>query len=479
MTKYVPKTTMFDHQKKAVVRAVKARNYGIFMEPRLGKTKTALDYSAILALKGEVRRVLVIAPKIALAVWEEEIPKHFPYPCTVENYDEQWQHIEKVYAGSPPEVAFFLAGREQTMRAERINHRLVRVKQRELEDWNPDAIILDESHEYKRPGGRGAQDAWRMVNRLRKRRGDGRPYVVLLTGTPNPKGWRDLFSQFRIMDDSIFGTNAGDFDEDHVIYGHGSRRYSVIGFKKEKKILRKVRAHSISVSAEEAGLNGKQFWHAIKVSLPPRARKLYTDVATEMIGEWDEGTWVDAKNAGVRRLRLLQIAGGFLTDGTNLHSEKLLAARGYYDLLLEQGESCVSYCRFTSEVHALSNVSEKAGYRTHLIEGATGDADRVRYIRELQRAREPLSLVFQIQTGRQSIELSAAAEVLYYSTPDGWVDYWQSLNRVRGPNQARPVRYTHLIARGTVDLAAWDGLRRKEDWHQTLMRNPKRYLRPL
>jgi hypothetical protein len=477
--KYTPKTTFFPHQKKAVIQAVKARNYGIFMEPRLGKTKTALDWAAILALKGEVRRVVVLAPKIALSVWEEEIPKHFPYPCTVENYEESWQHIDKIYPGSPPEVAFFLAGREASMRAERINHRLVRTKQRELEDFDPDAVIIDESHEYKRPGARGAQDAWRMVTRLRKRNGNGRPYVLLLSGTPNPKGWRDLFAQFRIMDDSIFGTNAGDFDEKHVIYGHGSRRYTVMGYKKEKTIVRKVRAHSISVSADETGLNGKQFWHAIKVSLPPRARKLYTDVATEMIGEWDDGQWVDAKNAGVRRLRLLQIAGGFLTDGTNVHSEKLLAARGYYDLLLEQDESVISYCRFSPEVEALSEISEKAGYRTYLIAGPTDAVDRVRYIRELQSRRAPVSLVFQIQTGRQSIELSAAAEVLYYSTPDGWVDYWQSLNRVRGPNQDRPVRYTHLISRGTVDLAAWDGLRKKEDWHQTLMRNPKRYLRPL
>jgi len=449
------------------------------MEPRLGKTKTALDYCGILALKGEVRRVCVIAPKTALDVWEEQIPMHFPFPCTVENFTEQWQHIEKIYAGSPPEVAFFLAGREQTMRAQRVNGKLQRPKQREIEQWNPDVVILDESHEYKRPGGRGAQDAWRMVRRLRKRRGDGRPYVLLLSGTPNPKGWRDLFAQFRIMDDTIFGTDVDSFDEDHVIYGRGSRKYMVVGFKRENRIKNRVRKHSIAVSAEEAGLAGEQFWQSIKVSLPPRARKLYMDVAEEMIGEWDEQTIVDAANPGVKRVRLLQIAGGFLTDGTPIHHEKLDAARGYYDLLLEQGESVVSYCRFSPEVAALAPVAEKAGYRTHVIEGATPQSDRVRSIRDLQSKKAPVCLVFQIQTGKQSIELSGAAEVLYYSTPDGWVEYWQSLNRVRGPNQKRPVRYTHLIARGTVDLAAWQGLRRKEDWHQTMMRNPRRYLLPM
>jgi hypothetical protein len=477
--KYKSRFKPFPHQSRAVIRAVKAKNYGIFFEPRLGKTKAALDYVGVMALRGEVRRVLVLAPKIALDVWEDQIPLHFPFPCTVENFEEEWEHIEKIYIGHPPEVAFFLAGREATMRAHRVNYKLQRPKQDELAKWNPDVIIVDESHEYKRPGGRGAQDLWRLVRRLRKRRGDGRPYVLLLSGTPNPKGWRDLFAQFRILDDSIFGTDVASFDEDHVIYGKGSRKYSVIGYKNEEEIIAKARKHSISVSAEEAGLDNEQFWQSLKVSLPARAAKLYLDVATEMIGEWDDGQWVDAKNAGVKRLRLLQIAGGFLTDGTVLHREKLVAARAHYNLLLEADEHCISYCRFSPEVHALAEVSEEAGYRTRLIEGATPQVDRAKFIKELQSSRQPVSLVFQIQTGKQSIELSAAAEVLYYSTPDGWVEYWQSLNRVRGPNQKRPVRYTHLVARGTVDLAAWDGLRKKEDWHQTMMRNPRRYLHPL
>lgn len=479
--KYTPKTKPFPHQSRAVVRAVKARNYGIFFEPRLGKTKTALDYVGVLALKGECQRVLILAPNIALSVWEEEIPRHFPFRWRCEDFDNYWDENLRDDAGDMPAVHFFLAGRERTMRAQRVNHRLVRPRQQEVEEWGPDVIIIDESHEYKRPGGRGAQDAWRMVRRLRERSGNGRPYVLLLSGTPNPKGWRDLFSQFRIMDDSIFGTNAQLFDEDYVIYGHGSRRYSVVGYRDEKKILKKVRAHSISVSAAEAGLDNEQFWNSIKVNLPPAAKKAYLDIATDMVTELEEGVFVDAKNAGVRRLRLLQIAGGFAGDPPRqLHAAKLEATQRYLESLLEAEESVVVYARFLPEVAALGDTASSVGYRTTVIQGSTKREDRLRAIRRFQSVvGRPQALVFQIQTGKQSIELSRAAEVIYYSTPDGWVEYWQSLNRVRGPNQHRPVRYTHIVARGTVDLAAWEGLRKKEDWHQTLMRNPRRYLTPL
>lgn len=473
--RYKPKTKPFKHQSQAVIRAVRARNYAIFFEPRLGKTKAALDYSGIMALKyhdeGERFRVLVLAPKIALSVWEDEIPKHFPLEHSVETFD--W------YDGDGETLQFFLAGREQTMRATRKAGTLYRPKQDELEAWDPDIIIVDESHEYKRPGGRGAQDLWRMVRRLRKRRTDGRPYVLLLSGTPNPKGWRDLFAQFRIMDDRIFGTSAQEFDEEYVKYGHGSRRYSIVGYNREAELRAIVRRHSISVAAEQAGLAGRQSWQSIRVSLPEKARRIYTDLATEMLAEW-EGGEIDAANAGVKRLRLLQLTGGFVPGHEGpVHREKLQAASGYLELLMEQRESVVVYARFLPEVDGCAAVAEKVGFDTAVIQGSTPHSDRLRAIRSFQSvvgSKKPKALVFQIQTGKQSIELSAAAEVLYYSTPDGWVDYWQSLNRVRGPNQTRPVRYTHILARNTVDLATLEGLRRKEEWHQTLMRNPKRYL---
>jgi hypothetical protein len=69
-----------------------------------------------------------------------------------------------------------------------------------------------------------------------------------------------------------------------------------------------------------------------------------------------------------------------------------------------------------------------------------------------------------------------AAETVYYSAPDGWVDYFQTVKRTQGPNQLRPVRYTHLVVPGTVDVSTIRSLQAKEDWHADLMQNPRRYL---
>jgi hypothetical protein len=66
--------------------------------------------------------------------------------------------------------------------------------------------------------------------------------------------------------------------------------------------------------------------------------------------------------------------------------------------------------------------------------------------------------------------------VVFYSPPDGWEQYYQCTQRVMGPNQHRPVRYTHILARHTMDGPVMAGLARKEDWHRTLLKDPRRFL---
>ena len=123
LLKYKPKTKPFKHQARATIRAVKARNYAIFFEPRLGKSKAALDYAGILALAGHIQRVLILGPRITLEVWERQLEQHYPFPYYAETFDEYWDSGQD-YMGTtlkfPNGVVidmpqFFLAGREETM----------------------------------------------------------------------------------------------------------------------------------------------------------------------------------------------------------------------------------------------------------------------------------------------------------------------------------------------------------------------------
>jgi len=473
--KYHPRTKPFKHQSRATLKAVRNRNLAVFFEPRLGKTKVALDWAAILALKGEVRKVVVFAPSIALDVWQTQLRLHYPLSYTVEDFDYEYPSV--VRDGNHAKTAFFLAGREETFRATRPHTTYERPKQDIIERWNPDAVVIDESHQYKRPGGRAAQDAWRLVRRLRKRAHGGRPYVILLTGTPNPKGWRDLFAQFRIMDDTLFGTNAGDFDENFVVRGTGRRKWVIYRYRNERRLKRIVRANSITCTARQAGLEGKLFWQVLPCTLPAKIKEQYDELAEEYIVETEHGV-LDAANQGVLRLRLLQLTSGFTTEGGQIHGAKTAVLRAYAQALCDQDESVVVSCRFTAEVDSARDVLASSGFHTQVLDGRTRRRDRPHLLHTFQQSRRsPQALVMQHQAGALSIELVRAAEVIFLTLPDDWVAFWQVLNRLRGPNQHRPVRVSAVIARQTVDRRVLMGLRKKEDWHGDLMNDPHRFLR--
>jgi SNF2 family DNA or RNA helicase len=222
-------------------------------------------------------------------------------------------------------------------------------------------------------------------------------------------------------------------------------------------------------------------WQALKVSLPPKTRDLYTRLATDLVVEVEDEE-IEAVNAGVLRLRLRQITGGFTTSGKAIHTAKVEKLEAYLHHLLGQGESVLVYCNFSPEVAACVKAAERVGYRTYVVQGSTSKVDRARAFQAVSPASRLVgktvatAVILQIQAGSRAVDLSGAAELVFFSVPDGWVDYWQALNRVRGPNQSRPVRITHILARASVDVADMQRLRRKEDAHATMMRNPKRYL---
>jgi hypothetical protein len=300
------------------------------------------------------------------------------------------------------------------------------------------------------------------------------PYVFLLSGTPNPKGWIDLFSQFRILDDRIWGTARDDFEEEHVDYGLGPLRFTVIRYRGVKKLQRALDKVAFTCTAEQAGLAGHVFFQSLRCDLPPRARRVYNEVAEEFIAQLESGSIVRASNPGVKRLRLAQVTGGFTTDGEQIHHAKLDTLEEYLTLLREQKECVVIYATYIPEVHAIQSLAKSVGYKSRLIYGRVPQRDRDSAIRAFGGRVD--CLVFQVQSGSVSLDLSAAAEVVFYTLPDGWENYFGAYQRVLGPHQRRPVRVTHILARGTVDASKVIALQAKEDGHRQLFKDPRRYL---
>lgn len=481
--KYQPRRKPYRHQAKASIRAAKQKNHAFFMDVGTGKTKAALDAIGLLALAKRVQRVAIICPKRVISVWEDEIQTDYPYQCWWETPEYRSYLMNRDRKSDAYSVKFQAWNYDLMSRREEVGNHYVYPYIKELQQFKPDLIVLDESHRCKRAGAIRSQALWRLVERIRKLNGGDhprKPWVFLMTGTPNPKGYIDIFAQYRIMDENIFGTNIGQFKESFIRYGVGRAKYRVVGYNNKDILLGKIKAYATIVPKHKALDLPTETWSKIPVDLPARVREAYNEMAESFVTEI-EGETIEAAHAATRRLRLKQITGGFTTSGVVLHRAKLAAAREWLEDQYEQNRYSIVYAGFTPEVDALLELAERVGFRAAKIDGSVSERDSTEARRAFQRPLsasdgKPMALVIQHQSGGIGLTLTRASEDLFYSLPDAWDHYYQCTGRIHRSGQTAPVTHYHLVARGTIDIHQVDSLREKADVHGELMRSPRKYL---
>jgi hypothetical protein len=180
------KITLNEDQQQALEIIKDKRHYGIFFDMGVGKTALMLALIEYLAFdKLEVKNVLIIAPASVanrLNVWQDEIRKW-------ENFSYFDYHD--------------LSG-TQAKRVEKINTQKssITIMSDALVEWwfetygnlnMFDMIIVDESSRFKSAKAKRFKRLAKMIN-LDKHR------VYLLSGTPVPNGWEDIWSQIFLLD---------------------------------------------------------------------------------------------------------------------------------------------------------------------------------------------------------------------------------------------------------------------------------------
>lgn len=429
------------------------------MDPRTGKTKVAIDVVYMLAQRWGLPhiRAQVICPLSVVDIWHEELSKHAP------NQTISWRIVN-----------YDRVSRRETNEKGRYEY----PEGAKIEKYRPHFLILDESHRCKTAGSNRSQFLWRMVRRLRTApRGLAItfPRVLLLTGTPNPKGWIDLFAQFRIVDPSLLGTSKAQFEETYAIYGQHHNKYRIVAYRNKKQLLKIIRANSTQIPMHTIHMPTVAY-EQVSIHLPSQIREAYAKLAEDFIVTIQSIT-LEAANAGVRALRLRQLTGGFTTSGTIIHRCKTDVLR---DLLFDlQGEKVTLYANYRAEVEACAKLCREMAFETRQIDGRTSEADRTEARHSFQSPEsksKSMALVFQVQTGSLGIDLSACSEVIFFSLPAGWDSYKQACDRFVAIGKNTPIRIRHLIAVGTLDVSMIHALRTKADMHGELMRTPRSFL---
>jgi SNF2 family DNA or RNA helicase len=457
------------YQLAALKKALELDNaMALWFDPGLGKTKVAIDFSAIKYLKEGAKKVLIVCPLSAIGVWDEELELDYPSEfMTVPIVGDMKDRIKTVdgVLHTPLNCQTFMIINYDSLRNDKI---LGMVKK-----WKPQILLIDEMHYCKNPTTQRSKAVYYIRKKAK--------WVMGLTGTPIPKNPLDIFSQYKILDSSIFGTNFKDFKNEYSI-PHPIFPKKVKDWKNLKDMAKKIHTIAYRMRDEECKTLPPLIIRDIPVYLSKKTQKVYKQMADEMIAELDNLEVVTAKIAMTKVGKLQQIAGGFiqridksLVDGKvkkqrvtfPVGSEKLDVFMDLVDRYIDNHKILVG-CQYLWEIRQIELRLEKRGVSYVTIKGGVdGDA---RTAAKIKFQSDPVCRVIIFQVAAATAMTLTAGDIgILYSCTRKWDHYWQWLKRIHREGQTKPVYILRLISKGTVDRDIVEGLAEKRKFTDSVI----------
>ena len=256
------------------------KGFGFLFEMGCGKTLTAIATMGAAYQMGAIKTVLIIAPTSVCSVWPKEFDEYadFKYNVAVLLGDKQKRLATLRGLAAFPFKALLVAviNYESTWR-EGIFEALL--------DWRPDMIVCDESQRIKEPKAKQSQAMHKL--------GDIAKYKLILSGTPIQNNAIDLYSQYRFLDPTVFGTNFYAFRSRYAIMGGFDRR-QIVGYKDLDKLIQKEHSIAYRVTKEEALDLPEQTFLTQYITLEGKDKQLYDKIKRDSFAELENGGQITA-----------------------------------------------------------------------------------------------------------------------------------------------------------------------------------------
>jgi SNF2 family DNA or RNA helicase len=463
----------------------------LLMEPRTGKTKVAIDYMSILHMSKGVNRVLMIGPVVAIEVWKEQLKDNCPFPYRLTIWDSKGRKQQELPSYGKDILDIVLMNYDALSTPGKLyvnkNGDKVRSKTRggryevkeKIKRWQPQLIILDESHRIKSPSAKKSTALHSL--------GPIAEYRLILTGTVVTKSKRlyDVYSQWKFLNPQRFaGTNFADFKARYGRWVQKDNYQQWLGTRNEDELHAKVHLDAFSITREECYDLPAETKQIIPVPLEESA-KLYDQMAEDMVARIHTGEITEASIRLVQRLRLQQITSGITkTSPTLEHPQGRLVVVGEEKLrmigerledLLEADEKVVIGALFKADIARLQAMVQKMGAPVFTIHGGVKMADRARAPQAFSKTRGGAVFIGQPAAAGEAIDLSAASILQWYSLPSSWVNFRQFSDRIA--LSEKPTFHEFYLAAGTVDFLMYETLMEDGDIGKKMIQSPERLLR--
>lgn len=416
----------------------------IFLECGLGKSVITLTAIKNLIAKGEVKRVLVIAPlRVAKNTWPDELNK--------------WEHLSgltySVAIGTPDKRKKALKEKTDIVITNRENVEWLVSKSGVRFDF--DMVVIDELSSFK---------SYR-TNRF-KALLKVRPFVsriVGLTGTPSSNGLMDLWAQFRVLD---MGERLGRYITRYREgYFMPDKRNAQVVFSykplpgAEERIYDKIGDITISMKAKDYLKMPDLVTSEVYVEMPDDGRSKYENLLSDMVVDIKDEE-IDAANAAVLSNKLLQMANGAIyTDSKNvlkIHDAKLDALE---DLIESANGKPVLVAYWFK--HDLERIKARFPYAREI--KTSGD------IRDWNSGDILVGLIHPASAGHGLNLQDGGSAIIWFGLTWSLELYQQTNARLYRQGQKNTVVIQHIITKDTIDERVLMAIAKKEKTQNALI----------
>lgn len=534
--KYRWKRRPYEHQLAAVKKLLSTGFGGaLLMEPRTGKTKVVIDYMSILHMAGKINRVIVFGPVSSMGVWEEELKDNCPVDYRLTVWDRKTRRGRKrqgvLIAGELPRYgddvldivivnydALSTAGRivpwklwtcsvcgaTDHLETKRYHTEPYDFEQRsynkhpntgeikrsrtrggrydikkKLKVWQPQLIVLDESHRMKNPTARKTT-AILSLQEIPE-------YRVLMTGTVVTKKKRmfDIYSQWKFLNPDRFGEMT--FSEFKNTFGKWTQRNGYpqwLRAQNTDRLHKLIHQDSFSITRDECYDLPKMTPQPIYVDLE-ESGEIYDKMAEEMVAKIRTGEITEASIALVQGMRLRQITSGHTRTTPSeqypegrvalIGSEKLRAWVSRIEDLMEMDEKVVVGALWRPDILRLQKQCQRLKIPYFTIQGGMNKDQHTAAWKGFQKVSDHAVFIGQPAAASEAIDLSTAAIMQWFSLTPSWVNFKQFNDRIA--LSGKPTFQEYFLARGTVDELLLETLKEDGNIGKKMITSPERLLR--
>lgn len=335
-----------------------------------------------------------------------------------------------------------------------INHDGVRLYEEELKAHEFAWVVVDESTKIKS----AKSQVWKShvaISWGSKRRN-------VLTGTPNPNGFMDLWAQFYFLDRGLtLEGSMKDFQKEYftpIKVGHfngkDAVKWEVRSASDKERLIARVRRAGIFLKQRDC------------IDLPPRTdmrrvvrlsgeqERAYLEMEEQLAttfrcAQASIDIRAEAVNALAKMMKLRQITSGYLpsSEGDRVvgkfESNPKLADLS--DFIEELGDlKLVVVCQFKEEIQTVLESYKDLGVAA--IDGSVSVCDRAESIRDFQSTDRLKMMVLQPAAAAHGITLTGSSHMFFLSLGPNFEHYYQTAKRIERIGQKNNIFVIHSLA---------------------------------